>query len=146
MTCWVHWCSKLAQLSSAHAKCLQLWDMYKPVTAPTQSMFRQKLAMSSFGDAIDTKPNESKRKTEDVEDWYDSWLIEPMWTSDQHKVGTTAVKYWVASKSKRLSFHNCQQARRLYLPTALVMNGFSQKLGIHLSKKGVRQVPSYWLL
>jgi hypothetical protein len=62
-------------------------------------MFCLKPAMSSFDNAIDTKLDDGDQ-TEEVEDEYDSWLKEPMWTADQHKAGTTAVQYWVALKPK----------------------------------------------
>jgi hypothetical protein len=39
----------------------------------------------------------------EVEDKYDSWFKEPMWTSDQHKEGLTAVQYWLALKPKYLN-------------------------------------------
>ena len=55
--------------------------------------------MSSFDDVIDTKLGDGEQ-TGEVSDEYDSWLKEPMWTSDQHKTGTTAVQYWVTLKPK----------------------------------------------
>jgi hypothetical protein len=36
----------------------------------------------------------------ELEDEYDSWLKEPMWTSDQHKKGPTALQYWLSLKPK----------------------------------------------
>jgi hypothetical protein len=93
------WCSKPEQLHAAHAKFLQLWGAYKPTVAPATPMFCLKPAMSSFDNAIDTKLDDGDQ-TEEVEDEYDSWLKEPMWTADQHKAGTTAVQYWVALKPK----------------------------------------------
>lgn len=48
--------------------------------------------MSSLYDAVGTKLDDDKSKTEHVEDWYDGWLKELMWTSDQHKAVPTAVQ------------------------------------------------------
>ncbi|KAG9385501.1 Dimer-Tnp-hAT domain containing protein [Pyrenophora tritici-repentis] len=56
--------------------------------------------MSSFDDAIDAILDEDGEHTLEVEDEYDSWLKEPMWTSDQHKEGPTAVQYWLSLKPK----------------------------------------------
>jgi hypothetical protein len=56
--------------------------------------------MSNFGDAIDAIIDEESEHTIEVEDKYDSWLKEPMWTSDQHKEDPTAVQYWLALKPK----------------------------------------------
>ncbi|KAG9382358.1 Dimer-Tnp-hAT multi-domain protein [Pyrenophora tritici-repentis] len=59
-----------------------------------------KPTMSSFDDAIDAILDEDGEHTLEVEDEYDSWLKEPMWTSDQHKEGPTAVQYWLSLKPK----------------------------------------------
>jgi hypothetical protein len=49
--------------------------------------------MSSFDDAIDAILDKDGEHTIEVEDEYDSWLKEPMWTSNQHKEGLTVVQY-----------------------------------------------------
>ncbi|KAG9385509.1 Dimer-Tnp-hAT domain containing protein [Pyrenophora tritici-repentis] len=59
-----------------------------------------KPTMSSFDDAIDAILDEDGEHTMEVEDEYDSWLKEPIWTSDQHKEGPTAVQYWLSLKPK----------------------------------------------
>ncbi|KAG9378485.1 Dimer-Tnp-hAT domain containing protein [Pyrenophora tritici-repentis] len=49
---------------------------------------------------IDAILDEDGEHTMEVEDEYDSWLKEPIWTSDQHKEGPTAVQYWLSLKPK----------------------------------------------
>ena len=68
--------------------------MYKPdaaVTATTPTP-RRKQSLRSFDDAIDNMLDDGGHTVEE-EDEYEGWLKEPMWTSDQHKTGITAVQY-----------------------------------------------------
>ncbi|KAG9387066.1 Dimer-Tnp-hAT multi-domain protein [Pyrenophora tritici-repentis] len=94
------WRDKPTQLSTAHAKFLRVWAAYKPAAAATTPTPAPKPTMSSFDDAIDAILDEDGEHTLEVEDEYDSWLKEPMWTSDQHKEGPTAVQYWLSLKPK----------------------------------------------
>ena len=94
------WRNKPTQLSTAHAKFLRVWAAYKPAAAATTPTPAPKPTMSSFDDAIDAILDEDGEHTLGVEDEYDSWLKEPMWTSDQHKEGPTAVQYWLSLKPK----------------------------------------------
>ncbi|KAG9388990.1 Dimer-Tnp-hAT multi-domain protein [Pyrenophora tritici-repentis] len=87
-------------MSTAHAKFLRVWAAYKPAAAATTPTPAPKPTMSSFDDAIDAILDEDGEHTLEVEDEYDSWLKEPMWTSDQHKEGPTAVQYWLSLKPK----------------------------------------------
>ncbi|KAG9375844.1 Dimer-Tnp-hAT multi-domain protein [Pyrenophora tritici-repentis] len=72
----------------------------EPAAAATTPTPAPKPTMSSFDDAIDAILDEDGEHTLEVEDEYDSWLKEPMWTSDQHKEGPTAVQYWLSLKPK----------------------------------------------
>ena len=94
------WRNKPTQLSTAHAKFLRVWATYKPAAAATTSAPELKPIMSSFDDAIDAILDEDSEHIMGVEDEYDNWLKDPMWTSDQHKEGPTAVQYWLALKPK----------------------------------------------
>ncbi|KAG9383840.1 Dimer-Tnp-hAT multi-domain protein [Pyrenophora tritici-repentis] len=94
------WRNKPTQLSTAHAKFLRVWAAYKPAAAATTPTPAPKPTMSSFDDAIDAILDEDGEHTMEVEDEYDSWLKEPIWTSDQHKEGPTAVQYWLSLKPK----------------------------------------------
>jgi hypothetical protein len=72
----------------------------KPAAAATTLTPALKPTMSNFDDAIDAILDEDGEHTMEVEDEYDSWLKKPMWMSDQHKEGSTAVQYWLSLKPK----------------------------------------------
>jgi hypothetical protein len=140
------WRNKPTQLSTAHAKFLQVWAAYKPAAAATTPTPAPKPNMSSFDNAINAILDEDSEHTMEVEDEYDSWLKEPMWTSDQHKEGPTAVQYWLSLK---LKYPNLSQLAIDVLtipPLALIVSAFFRELTIYLSQKGGKLVRSYWLL
>jgi hypothetical protein len=138
----VFWRNKHTQLSYMHARFQLLWSEYKPTRETTLTAAARKAPISSFDEAIDSAlDNDNENIIE--EDELESWLREPMWTSDQYKEGCTAVQYWRQLQPK---YPNLSQlaldvltipassadCERLFSETGDIMEPQRRKLGSQL--------------
>jgi hypothetical protein len=125
-----------------HARFQLLWSEYKPTRETTLTAAARKAPISSFDEAIDSAlDNDNENIIE--EDELESWLREPMWTSDQYKEGCTAVQYWRQLQPK---YPNLSQlaldvltipassadCERLFSETGDIMEPQRRKLGSQL--------------
>ena len=89
----VFWRKKRTKLSYVHARFQLLWSEYKPTPETTLTAAARKAPIGSFDEAIDSVLDNDNEETI-VQGELESWLREPMCTSDQYKEGCTAVQYW----------------------------------------------------